>query len=69
MEKIEVRKLRPADDFVAVGRLIYFTDDYVFPYMFRGDADAAARAFALMVKRTPFTPRKISPSPSPTVKL
>lgn len=51
MEKIEVRKLRPDDDFVAVGRLIYFTDDYVFPYMFRCDADAAARAFALMVQK------------------
>ena len=47
---IIVRKLTLKDDLVRVGRLIYLTDPYIFPYLFDSDIDAAARVFAEMVK-------------------
>lgn len=47
---VVVRKLTLKDDLVKVGRLIYLTDPYIFPYLFDSDIDAAARVFAEMVK-------------------
>lgn len=47
---VVVRKLTLKDDLVRVGRLIYLTDPYIFPYLFDSDIDAAARVFAEMVK-------------------
>lgn len=44
------RKLTLKDDLTQVGRLIYLTDPYIFPYLFDSDIDAAARVFAEMVK-------------------
>ena len=47
---ILTRKLTLKDDLTQVGRLIYLTDPYIFPYLFDSDIDAAARVFAEMVK-------------------
>ena len=44
------RKLTLKDDLTQVGRLIYLTDPYIFPYLFDSDIEAAARVFAEMVK-------------------
>ena len=44
------RKLTLKDDLTPVGRLLYLTDPYIFPYLFDADIEAAARVFAEMVK-------------------
>ena len=50
MEKIEIRKLTLDDDLNQVGRLIYYTDDYVFPYVY-DTPDDGAKVHAEMVVR------------------
>lgn len=44
------RKLSPRDDLERVGRLIYLTDDYVFPYVYDSPEDGA-RVHAEMIRR------------------
>ena len=50
MNTVECRKLSLEDDLKQVGRLIYFTDDYVFPYVY-DTPEIGACVHAEMVKR------------------
>lgn len=50
MNSIVCRKLTLQDDLEQVGRLIYYTDDYVFPYVYDSPEDGA-RVHAEMVRR------------------
>jgi len=50
MGSIVNRKLTLHDDLKQVGRLIYYTDDYVFPYMY-DNPEAGARVHAEMIRR------------------
>lgn len=44
-----VRKLNAKDDFRRVAELIYYTDDYIFPYLFAGDVKKGAEVMGRMV--------------------
>lgn len=48
-ERIIVRKLNAKDDFRRVAELIYYTDDYIFPYLFDKDVKKAADVMSRMV--------------------
>ena len=50
MDSIIIRKLALNDDLIQVGRLIYYTDDYVFPYVYN-NPEEGARVHAEMIKR------------------
>ncbi len=49
MENLIVRKLLPTDNLQQISRLIYYTDDYVFPYLFNSDIEKAERVLTKMV--------------------
>ncbi len=48
-ERIIVRKLNAKDDFRRVAELIYYTDDYIFPYLYCNDVKKAAEVMSRMV--------------------
>lgn len=48
---LKVRKLAEGDDLAAVAHLIYKTDDYVFPFMFKGREKDAVPVFTAMIGR------------------
>lgn len=50
MNSVVFRKLTLQDDLRQVGRLIYYTDDYVFPYVYDTPEDGA-RVHAEMIRR------------------
>lgn len=45
------RPLALNDDLRQVARLIYYTDDYIFPFMFNGNLTAAEKVLANMIRR------------------
>ena len=48
---ITCRRLNTEDDLSAVARLIYYTDDYIFPYLYREKLDVAQKVITNMIKR------------------
>lgn len=44
-----IRKLNANDDLKQVADLIYYTDDYIFPYLFNGDVTAAEKVLRNMI--------------------
>ncbi len=49
-DSIIVRKLKPTDDLAQVARLIYYTDDYVFPYLYDNDLKRAESVIVNMIR-------------------
>ena len=47
--QLTIGKMTQEDDKDAVARLIYATDDYIFPYMYRGDLTAAIAVLGEMM--------------------
>ena len=50
MDSIVIRKLVLQDDLKQVGRLIYYTDDYVFPYVY-DTLEEGAKVHSEMIRR------------------
>lgn len=48
---LKIRKLRSGDDLKQVARLIYYTDGYIFPYLFGGKISAAEEVLSQMIQR------------------
>ena len=48
--RLTVRKLTESDRLDKIAELIYFTDKYIFPYMFGGDLEQAKKVFVQMIK-------------------
>ena len=51
LTNIMCRQLNLYDDLEQVARLIYYTDDYIFPYLYRGKIDVAAKVISNMIRR------------------
>jgi ribosomal protein S18 acetylase RimI-like enzyme len=49
-DSVVIRKLMLHDDLIQVGRLIYYTDDFVFPYVY-DNVEEGARVHAEMIRR------------------
>ena len=48
-DMVIVRKLNAKDDFRAVAELIYYTDDYIFPYLYNNDIEKAVSVIGEMI--------------------
>lgn len=48
-DRIVIRKLNPKDNFDRVAQLIYYTDDYVFPYLYDNDIEKATAVIGKMI--------------------
>lgn len=46
---MEIRRLTTADDLKSVARLIYCSDDYIYPYLFDNDIQVAERVLVNMI--------------------
>lgn len=51
MEQLVVRKLKLTDDLAQVARLIYDTDAFIFPYLYKNDVTGAVPTLIKMVER------------------
>ena len=50
-DEIIVRPLSINDDLEQVARLIYYTDDYIFPYLYNNDLDDGVEVIRKMIER------------------
>ena len=49
-EKIKIRKCKLSDDFYQVGRLLYLTDIYIYPYLSNNDEVLGSKLMAEYAK-------------------
>ena len=49
--RVTCRPLTLQDDLTQVARLIYYTDEYIFPYLYHDDIDVAVNVITKMIER------------------
>lgn len=49
VDSLEIRQLTVGDDFNAVARLIYCSDDYIYPYLFENNISLAEKVLSIMI--------------------